>query len=165
MNSFTGGRPQTFLLDLRGMRREPARHHAADIGPVPGVLQPAERLAAVVERQREAHVHQVRAAEIGIVDRIDVAGLGFAGLAFADQSDQLGGGILHGADEDRQPELALGDERAGRQDRRCRTSGRRLRRSPGEKAAREKVMSISLQTWPRPAWMTASVRISVTDRA
>ena len=33
---------QAFLLDLGGVRRESTRHHAADVGPVPGVGQPGE---------------------------------------------------------------------------------------------------------------------------
>ena len=105
---------QPLLLDLGGLRREAAGHHAADVGPMPRVLQPAEVLAPVVEGQREAHVHQVRAAEVGIVDDVDVAGLGRAGLALADQADQLARRILHGADEHRQAQLALADQRAGR---------------------------------------------------
>jgi hypothetical protein len=113
LEELDGRKPEPLLLDLGGVRGEAARHHAAHIGPVAGVLQPAEELAAVVERHGEAHVHQVRAAEVGIVDDVDVAGLGRTGLALADQPDQLGGGILHGADEHRQAQLALADERAG----------------------------------------------------
>ena len=104
---------QALLLHLGRLGREAARHHAADVRPVAGVLQPAEELAPIVEGQREAHVHQVRAAEVGIVDDVDVAGLGRAGLALADQADDLARRILHGADEHRQPELALADQRAG----------------------------------------------------
>ena len=113
LEELDGGQPEPLLLDLGGVRREAARHHAADIGPVAGVLQPAEDLAAVVERHGEAHVHQVRAAEVGVVDDVDVAGRRRAGLALADQADQLGGGVLHGADEHRQAQLALADQRAG----------------------------------------------------
>ena len=113
LEELDGRQAQALLLHLGGVRREAARHHAADVGPVARVLQPAEVLATVVEGQRKAHVHQVRAAEIGIVDDIDVAGLGRPRLAFADQADQLARGILHGADEDRQAELALADQRAG----------------------------------------------------
>ena len=54
------------------------------------------------------------AAEIGIVDDVDVSGLRRAGFALPNQSDQLGGGILHGAHEHRQPQLALADERTRR---------------------------------------------------
>ena len=63
--------------------------------------------ALVEERQREAHVHQVGAAEVGVVDGEDVA-LAHGGLG----GDQVLGGELHRADEDRQPQLALGDQLA-----------------------------------------------------
>ncbi len=95
------------------MGGEAARHHAADVRPVAGVLQPAEQLAVDEDGLGEAHVHQVGAAEIGVVDDVDVAGLGPAGLALGDEADDVAGRVLHRADEDRQAELALGDQRAG----------------------------------------------------
>ena len=64
---------QAFLLHFGGAGREAARHHAADIRPVAGVGEPGEQLALVEERLHEAHIHQMGAAEIGIVDDEHVA--------------------------------------------------------------------------------------------
>ena len=66
---------QALLLHLGGVRREAARHRAADVRPMTGVGQPGEEFPLVEERLHEAHVHQMRAAEIGIVDDVGVAGL------------------------------------------------------------------------------------------
>ena len=109
--------PQPLLLDLGRVRGESARHHAADVGPVAGVLQPAEQLAIDEERHGEAHVHEMRAAEIGIVDDVDVAGLRRRGLALADQPDQLG--ASNTASCRRRP---AGRTRPARSARRCRAS-------------------------------------------
>ena len=150
--------PQALLLDLGGVGREAARHHAADVGPVAGVLQPAEQLAVVVERQGEAHVHQVRAAEIGIVDDVDVAGLAAAATSPSPiRRISSARRILHGADEHRQAELALAMSAPVVGGRRCRTERSSASAMTGEKAEREKAMSISLQTCRRPAWITARV--------
>jgi hypothetical protein len=54
----------------------------------------------------------MRAAKIGVIDDIDVARLRCRDFALADQSYQLGGGVLHCADEDRQAAGALGNQRA-----------------------------------------------------
>ena len=99
---------QTFLLDFGGMGRKSARHHAAGVGPVAGIGEPSEMAAAIEERLDELDVHQMRAAEIGIVDDENVA--------FADglcALDHRLGRELHRADEDRQAELALRDQLAG----------------------------------------------------
>ena len=96
---------QTLLLDLGGGRREAARHGASGIGPMAGVGQPGEQLALIEEGFDEANVHQMGAAEIGIVDHIHVAG-----HEIASPFDDRAGAELHGADEDRQAEIALGDE-------------------------------------------------------
>ena len=104
---FYGREAQTLLNHLGGTRREAARHHTAGVGPVTCVRQPGEVRALVEERPGEAHVHQVGAAEVGVVDGEDVA-LVHGGLG----GDQVLGRELHRADEDRQPQLALGDELA-----------------------------------------------------
>ena len=102
---------QAFLLDLGGAGRETARHHAADIGPVAGIGQPGEQLPPVEERLHEAHVHQMGATEIGIVDDEHVARIDLAGIVALHPLDHRLGRELHGAHEYRQAELALGDQR------------------------------------------------------
>ena len=72
-----------------------------------GVGQPGEQLALVEERLHEAHVHQMRAAEIGIVDDEHVAGIDLAGIVGFHTIDDRPGRELHGADEDRQSQFAL----------------------------------------------------------
>ena len=66
---------QALLLDLGRVGREAARHHAAGVGPVAGVGEPAPEPAVAEERLHELDVHQVRAAEVRIVDDEDVARL------------------------------------------------------------------------------------------
>ena len=112
LEEFHRRQAQSFLLDLRRAGREAARHHAADVGPVAGVGEPGEHLALVEERLHEPHVHQMRAAEIGIVDDEDVARIDLAGIVALHALDHRPGRELHGADEHRQAELALGDQRA-----------------------------------------------------
>ena len=99
---------QAFLLDLRRLGGEAARHHAAGVGPVAGVGQIAPQPVAVIERLHHLHVHQMGAAEIGIVDDDNVARLKVVAAL-----DHRLGGELHDADEDRQAQLALGDDLAG----------------------------------------------------
>ena len=106
--------PQTFLLDLGRVGREAARHHAAGVGPVAGVGEPAPRLAGAEERLHELHVHQVRAAEVRVVDDEDVARLE-RDLQALHALDHRLHRELHRADEHRQAELALRDQLAGRQ--------------------------------------------------
>ena len=77
-----------------------------------GVGKPAEDIAVPVERHDEAHIHQMRAAEIGIVDDVDVAGFRRQATAVGDHLDHRFGRILHDADEDRQTLAALRDQRA-----------------------------------------------------
>ena len=103
---------QPLLLHFGGAGREAARHHAADIGPVAGIGQPGEQLALVEERLHEPHIHEMRAAEIGIVDDEHVARIDLAGVVRLHALDHRPGRELHGADEHRQAELALGDQRA-----------------------------------------------------
>ena len=102
-----GREAQALLHHFGGAGREAAGHHAAGIRPVAGVGEPGEVRALVEEGHGEAHVHQVGAAEVGVVDGEDVA-LADGGL----RGDQVLGGELHGADEDRQPQLALRDQLA-----------------------------------------------------
>jgi hypothetical protein len=54
----------------------------------------------------------MRAAKVGVVDDIDVVGLRGRGSARRNHLDQGTGGILHGADKDRQAARALRDQRA-----------------------------------------------------
>jgi hypothetical protein len=103
---------KTFLLDLGGAGGKAARHHAADIRPVACVGEPGEDLALVEERLHEAHIHQMRAAQIGIVDDEDVAWIDLAGIVGFHTLDDRPGRKLHGADENRQSQLALRNQRA-----------------------------------------------------
>ena len=73
-----------------------------------GIRQPAEELIPVEERLDELHVHQMGAAEIGIVDDIHVTRRHPA----TRPRDHRTGAVLHGAHEDRQTILALGDQGA-----------------------------------------------------
>ena len=95
---------QAFLLDLGRLGGKAARHHAAGVGPVAGIRQIAPQPAAIIERPHHLDVHQMGAAEIGIVDQDDVAR--FEVVA---PLDHCLGGELHHADEDRQAEFALRD--------------------------------------------------------
>ena len=128
LEQLDGRETQALLLDRRRRGREAARHRAADIGPVADVRQPAEHLSGPEHRHREAHVHQVRAAEVGVVDGVDVARRRWQGRALADALDQRARGVGHRADEDRQAAEPLGDQRAVPRRRRCRRSDRRPRR-------------------------------------
>ena len=112
LEQFYRRQAQAFLLYRRGRGGKAARHRATDIGPMAGVGKPAEDFSLPVDRHEEAHVHQVRAAEIGIVDDIDVALLRRQAASVADHLDDGAGGILHDADEDRQALVALRDQRA-----------------------------------------------------
>ena len=58
---------------LLGVDVEGARDAAADVGPVPVGLREGDELALVEDRPDDAHVVEVRAAEVGIVDGEDVA--------------------------------------------------------------------------------------------
>ena len=51
---------------------------AADVGPVAVGLGVGDDLAVVEDRADDAHVVEVRAAEVGVVDREDVAGVDVA---------------------------------------------------------------------------------------
>jgi hypothetical protein len=114
---------------------------------VPRVLQPAEQLAAIVSAG-EAHIHQVRTAEVGVVDDVDNAGLGLPALPSPIRR------MIRASNTAwcRRPaaQLALVDQRAGLL---IVDAGRAVVgfRDTGEKADREKAMSIPLQTWPRLA--------------
>ncbi len=100
-----GRQAQPLLLDLGGVGGEAARHGAARIGPVPGVGEPAVKRPAMEKGTVEAHVHQVGAAQIGVVGDEHVAR-----AHVLDPCNQLPRTELHGADEDRQAEVALGDQ-------------------------------------------------------
>ena len=69
---------------------------------MPCIPQPVKQPPIVEERLHELNVHEMRAAEIGVVDDIDVTRLGIA----RDRNDRLGG-FLHRSDENRQAKVAL----------------------------------------------------------
>ena len=100
---------QPLLHDLGRGRGKAARHHAAGIRPMAGIRQVAPEAVAVIERPHHLDVHQVGAAEIGVVDQDDVTR-----IEVAAPLDHRLGGELHHPDKDRQTELALGDDFAGR---------------------------------------------------
>ena len=102
---------QALLLDGGRRSRKAARHRAADVGPMAGVGEPAEYLAGAPDRHGEAHVHQMRAAEIGVVDDVDVAFLRRQAASVSDHLDDCLRRILHDADEDRQALRPLRDQR------------------------------------------------------
>ena len=102
------GKAQSLLLHLGGVGGESPGHHAAGVRPVAGVGEPREQLAPVEERFDEPDVHQVGAAQVGVVDDEEVAGREVPGAL-----DHRLGAELHGADEDRQSQLALRDQLAG----------------------------------------------------
>ena len=161
MKSFTGGsrRPScSTSVAWPRSRRAPCRRCRAS-----GRCSAASRrcLPRVVERQREAHVHQMRAAEIGVVDDVDVAGLRRRRRC-PRRSAAISSAVEYCMVPTKtgRPELALADQRAGRPCRRCRTERSSASAMTGEKAERVKAMSISLQTCCRPAWITASVMAS-----
>ena len=99
---------QPLLLHLGRVGGEPPGHHAAGVRPVAGVGEPREQLPPIEVGLHEAHVHQVGAAEIGVVDDVEIARREVAGAL-----DHRLGAELHGPDEDRQTQLALRDQLAG----------------------------------------------------
>ncbi|OIQ65080.1 hypothetical protein GALL_533630 [mine drainage metagenome] len=103
---------QPFLLHRGRRGRKSPRHRATRIRPVSGVRQPAENLALPIERSRKAHVHQMRAAQIGVVDDVDITELRRRRHPRRDALDQHPRRILHGADKHRQAPRALRDQRA-----------------------------------------------------
>ena len=103
---------QPFLFNRGRRGGESPRHGPASIRPVAGIRQPAPQLAVTVIGTHEAHIHEMRAAKIGIVDDIDVAGLGRGRAALADQPDQFGRRILHRPDKDGQAACPLRDQGA-----------------------------------------------------
>ncbi len=147
LNSFTGGSRRPSCSTAVGSGREAARHRAADVGPVAGVGQPAEQLAVAIDRHHEAHIHQMRAAEIGIVDDIDVARL----QACRQRPSAIISMIVLGRILHRRRRRPAGPARPARSasrssaDDRCRRSGRCASAITGEKAARQKARSISSQ--------------------
>ena len=54
---------------------------------MPSVGQPGEQGAAIVERHREADIHEVGAAEIRVVNDVNVAFFRRQCAAFADEFD------------------------------------------------------------------------------
>ena len=101
---------QPLLLHGRCRGRKAAGNRAAGIRPVTGVRQPAENLAIPIKRTGKPHIHQMRAAQIGIVDDIDVVRLWRRSGSCGDHFDQRAGGILHGPDKYRQATRPLGNQ-------------------------------------------------------
>ena len=64
-----------FLEAFGGRGVEVAGHVAADVEPVPDRGEPAEQLAVAKQRPHQPEVVEMRAAVIGIVEQIGVAGL------------------------------------------------------------------------------------------
>ena len=112
LEEFDRRQPEALLFHRRGRRGKAARHRAAYVGPVAGIRQPAEDPPLPVDRHGEAHVHQMRAAEIWIVDDIDVAVLRLQAAACGDHLDDGPCRMLHDPDEYGQAFAALGDKRA-----------------------------------------------------
>src|SRR5437763_4279128 len=77
--------------------------------PMAGIRQIAPEAAAIIERPHHLDVHQVGAAEIGIIDQDDVTR-----IEIAAPLDHRLGRELHHPDKDREAEFALGDDFAGR---------------------------------------------------
>ncbi len=63
-----GWNAQSFLVNFGGFGAEAAGHTAAHVGPVAGVGHVAEQLIAVEKRFDHAHIHEMGAAGIGVVD-------------------------------------------------------------------------------------------------
>ena len=99
---------QALLHDLGRRRGKAARHHAPGIRPMAGIREIAPQAAAIIERPHHLDVHQVGAAEIGVIDQDHVARFEVA----APLDDRLGG-ELHHPDKYRQSEFPLGDDFAG----------------------------------------------------
>src|SRR5262252_1212932 len=85
---------QPLLHDLGRRRGKAARHHATGIRPMAGIRQIAPQAAAIVERAHHLDVHQMGAAEIGIVDQDHVTG-----FEVAAPLDEGVGGELHDPDK------------------------------------------------------------------
>ena len=60
---------QALLHDLGRRRGKTARHHPPGIRPMAGIRQIAPQAAAIVERAHHLDVHQMGAAEIGVIDQ------------------------------------------------------------------------------------------------
>ena len=93
------------------MGRKAPGHHAPGVRPVAGVGEPGEDLAFIEKRLHELHVHEVRAAEVGVIHDEDVTRIDRP-LVVPHALDHRPGGKLHRADKNGQAELALGDQRA-----------------------------------------------------
>jgi hypothetical protein len=61
------------LVDFGGGRGEATRDATADVWPVTGVRQVAKQLTVVEERAHQLHVHNVRSAQVRVIDHEDVA--------------------------------------------------------------------------------------------
>ena len=65
---------QTLLVDFGGAGGKAAGNAAADVGPVAAVGEKGGELSLVEEWPHHLHVHQVGAAQVGIVDDDDIPG-------------------------------------------------------------------------------------------
>src|SRR5439155_12523631 len=99
--SLTGGRRRPSCTISVAVAEKPP----GTMPPMAGIRQIAPQAAAIIEGPHHLDVHQVGAAEIGVVDQDHIARLEVA----AALDDGLGG-ELHDPDKNRQPEFALGDD-------------------------------------------------------
>ena len=112
LKSFTGGRRRPSCSTSVALAEKPPGTMPPISGQWPVLASQANSSPSIEERLHEAHVHQMRAAEIGIVDDEHVARIDRAGVVALHPVDHGAGRELHGADEHRQAELALRDQRA-----------------------------------------------------
>ena len=96
-----------FLLDIGRVRRHRARRNAADIGVMAARGDPEQDVLAVEDRRADRDVGQMRAAVIGRVDRIGVAGPDLALVLADDGLDRA----VHRAEMHRHMRR-VGDQRA-----------------------------------------------------
>ena len=106
---------------------EGAGNAAADVGPVPVDEGEGDHLALVEDRLHDPHVVEVRAAEVGVVHRVDVLG---AHVVPEGLDDRLGRGVQR-ADVDGDVLAALHDRVAARRRRAPRRSRARRSRTSG----------------------------------
>jgi hypothetical protein len=103
--------PHAFLIAFGRLRIVAAGHVATDVEPMSDRGQPTEHAAVAVDRPHQPKIVEMRAAVIGIVEDISVAGSKTAvACHLVDHRLHREG---HGADEDRQAQRPLHQRRAG----------------------------------------------------
>ena len=81
---------EALLVDLRRVRRDAARHLAADLDPVRDRHGERDELPAMEDRPDEAHVARVRPALVRVVGHVDVPGAHRLEAELADRRLDLG---------------------------------------------------------------------------